>query len=126
MIKDCLKQKSFEEAKQLLVDYRYALLYMISEVVLTETDMLAEINWEECKEAYFFDSKGQLHIFEEEEEEKFAAIEFLPDKLNFVEHKYSLAAKFGGIGKAVIVREYLDIDEDGQTYVAYTALYDIR
>lgn len=126
MIKDCLKKKTFHEAKQLLPNYQYALIYMISEVILTETDTLAEINWEECKEVYLFDCRGQLHIFEDEEKNGFTAAEFVPEGLNYVERNYALAAKFEKMGKEFIVREYLDFDEDGQSYVAYTALYDIR
>jgi hypothetical protein len=126
MINGCLKEKTFEEAKQLLSGYKYALVYMISEVILEETDKLSEIDWEECKEAYFFDSKGQLHIYKNEEEEGFQVIEFVSGKLSYVERKYALATKFNKTGKTVSVREYLDNDADGQSYVVYTSLYDIK
>ena len=51
-----------EEAIGRMADYRYALLYYISETVLCHTKELTGIDRNELVEAYFFDEKGQMHI----------------------------------------------------------------
>lgn len=43
-----------EEAKKEIVSFDYALIYMISEVILKRIDELEVINWEECEEAKIF------------------------------------------------------------------------
>ena len=40
-----VKKMSFEEAKKQIQDYEYALIYGISEICLTKTESLLEINW---------------------------------------------------------------------------------
>ena len=41
-----VKKMSFEEAKKQIQDYEYALIYGISEICLTKTESLLEINWD--------------------------------------------------------------------------------
>lgn len=124
----CIRKLSFGEAKQLLATYTYALIYEISDIVLTEVEKLAEIDWENCKEAYFFDRKGQIHLYEDEENGEMMAVEFIPHDCNHVERKHALAGKYAKAtgSKYVIIKEYLGTDEDGQTCVVYTALCDLE
>ena len=43
-----------------------------------------------------------------------------------VDRKYEVANIFkAGTGKQIIIREYLNSDEDGQTFVEYTRLLDV-
>ena len=58
-----IKRMSTEEARPHIPDYEYALIYLISEIILTKTDCISEINWEECTEARFFSEEKELHFF---------------------------------------------------------------
>ena len=49
-----LEKVGFSKACEKIPEYKYVLLYMISEVILDKTESLSEINWAECTEARFF------------------------------------------------------------------------
>ena len=59
-----LEKLEFSKACEKISEYQYALLYMISEVILNKTELLGEINWEECTEARFFSEDKELHFFD--------------------------------------------------------------
>ena len=61
-----LEKLEFSKACEKISEYQYALLYMISEVILNKTELLGEINWEECTEARFFSEDKELHFFDVE------------------------------------------------------------
>ena len=123
-----LKKVSFEEGKKLVQDYEYALIYYYSEKYFGKVCNLAEINWEECMEAYFFNKTGQMYIYESEFSEMEVTV-FREEKgvvYNYVDRKYEIANTFkAGTGDKIIVREYLNVDKDNQTFVEYTRLLDV-
>lgn len=122
-LKACIKNVSFEEAKKLLRNYTYVLIYEISRICLEKAENVAEINWDVCRELYAFGNGNQLHLFLDDETEEMKAVEFCPVDLNYVDRKYALNARFAdGSKNVLVVREYLCADKDGQTYVGYTAL----
>ena len=102
-------------------NYKYALIYMISELIFQETKEIGQINWDECQEAYFFDTAGQMHVFQSEEGTLNASRFTEASEANRVEHRYQLAKT----SKVLKVYEYLEQDEDGQTVVTYTRLVSI-
>ena len=113
-------------------NYKYALVYLISQLVFEETRKIEQINWEECQEAYFFDEKGQIHVFQNEEGMLCAVCFTEPSEVNRVEHRYLLAkvpsehrVQEMSTSKLLKVYEYLERDKDGQTVVAYTRLVSI-
>ena len=106
-------------------EYEYALLYMISEVVLAKTDSIVEINWAECIEARFFLADKELHFFEADGEMQVAEVSD-GDGQDEVVKVYELAGKFQDMGKTVLVKEYIDYDEDGQANVVLTRLQGIK
>lgn len=114
-------------------NYKYALIYLISQLIFEETEEIGQIHWEECQEAYFFDEKGQIHVFQNEEGALCAVCFMEPPKANRVEHRYELAklpgegrGKQGSTSKSLKVYKYLEQDRDGQTMVAYTRLAAIE
>lgn len=115
----------FLKACAKIPEYEYALLYMISEIVLTKTDSLAEINWAECTEARFFSEDKELHFFEVDGEMQTVEVSD-GDGQEEVVKEYELAGKFQAIGKTVLVKEYIDYDEDGQANVVLTRLQGIK
>ena len=114
-----------QKAYQSGIEYEYALLYMMSELILSKTSDLGEIDWEECLEARFFSEEKELHIFEENGGHVAVKVSDLDEK-DILIKKYQLANKFLGIGNVLCVKEYLAYDEDGQTYVCLTRLTGIE
>ena len=88
-------------------EYTYALVYMISELILCRTQELPNLDWTECMEARFFDEDKELHIYEED-------------------GKLQAVKVTEGAGKLLCVREYYAYDEDGQAYVSLTRLAGIE
>lgn len=123
-----LRKISFEEGKKMVQDYEYALIYYYSDKYFGKVCNLVEINWAECLEAYFFNKKGQMYMYESESA-KMDAVVFEEEQgvtYNCVDRKYEVANIFkAGTGKQIIIREYLNSDEDGQTFVEYTRLLDV-
>lgn len=124
-MKYSINSKVLEGSVSGIEKYEYALIYYFSKTVLDKTtDILnAGISWDDVKEAYFFSEGRQLHIVNIEN--RMHVIEFEANSTSFVEKKYVLNAHHQSVGKAVIVREYLDVDEDGQCFVGYTGLTGI-
>lgn len=123
-IKECIKELSFDEAKELGLKCENVLAYEISRIVFG-VGKSNDINWEECTEVFFFDETKQVHMIHEGDEWKSVVFE---DKTGnpFVEKTYKLISKLLGECKNIVKREYLDNDEDGQTYVVYTRLVSIQ
>ena len=49
-----------------------------------------------------------------------------PEHAEYIDKEYKLSGKYQNIGKLIKKREYFDYDEDGQVYVAYTRLVDVK
>ena len=79
-----------------------------------------DLTLEELIEARLFDNRKEIRLFRQEGELSAAALTVEPDDL-VIEKAYSLrnAKRFGS---KLIVRKILDVDEDGQCYVAATML----
>lgn len=112
---------------ELAKEYKYALLYMMSELRLCETTALYEDGFDisECLEARFFSEDKELHYFERNG--GFCAVETVDDgESDTVISNYALDRRFQNCGKLVRVMKYLDYDEDGQVYVSHTRLCGIE
>ncbi len=122
-----VKNIEITKAYESITMYEYALVYMLSEVILCKTEDLPKLNLKQCLEARFFSEDKELHIFETEEGKK--AVE-VSDKNNedIIIKKYEIAPKFCEAGKkdVLVVQQYLDYDEDGQAVVALTRLKGIE
>lgn len=122
--KDSMKKIDLAEAKSQISQMKYGLIYEISDVIFDQMDKIAEINWAELIEGYFFDDTAQIHIYDTEE--GLQAVCFTePENARYVDKEYELVGKYQQIGKKVKKREYLEFDEDGQVYVSYTRLTDV-
>ena len=124
-IDDAIRVMSLDDAKAQISKMKYALVYQISEVIFDKMEQIAEICWEECLEGYFFDETRQVHIFTGED--GLQAVCFTePEDAEYIDKDYKMAGKYQKIGSRITKREYLDYDEDGQVYVAYTRLVDVK
>lgn len=119
--------KDISAAQKDAAGYAHNVIRQISDVFV---DAAADkIDWDEVQEAWFFDQHTELHFFRTDDELMCVKAEEKENPSHVVTHTYEIAnaAKGGREDKSVLeVREYLDFDEDGQCYVAYTRLADIR
>lgn len=122
----CFKEMEAGEAYQKINEYRYALIYMISDIAFGKTEELELPDWEECQEARFFSEDQELHIFELDGEK--TAVEIVDDgaEEDVCDKKFQLDKRFSGDGNLLCVREYLAYDEDGQVFVKLTRLKGIE
>ena len=119
-----IKHVELTEAQMQSAFFEYALLYMISEIILCKTEELTGINWDECQEARFFSEEKELHVFETES--GMDAVEISDSSsLDIIIKEYLLDNRFSNIGHSILIQEYLEYDEDGQAYVANTRLRGI-
>ena len=72
-------------------------------------------------EARFFDGEKELHMFKTEENWNF--VRTSKKDGDYLEKSYRMDAAFPG--QELIVRQYVDYDEDGQAYIARTCLCGI-
>ena len=108
-------------------NYKYAVLYYISETIVCNTVDINTVKINELKEAFFFEEGKQLHIRATETDDLFDGFESLYDAgTELTEKKYALAGKFQNLGKYIIIREYPEYDEDGQVSVSGKALVRIE
>ena len=117
-ISETLKKENREK-------YKYALVYRLSEIKLCKTEQLTDADFDECTEARLFSADRELHLFETEE--GMCAVEVADDGASeCILKKYELASRFSKEGKTLVVKEYLDYDEDGQAVVCLTRLADLE
>lgn len=121
-----VKKIDIEDAKKNVSQYNYALIYQMSEVIFDKVENIPTILWDEIVEAYFFNEKGQLHIYNDGCELK--AVEFDESSCDMkkVEKIFDISRKFAKIGSRIKIVEYLDNDEDGQIFVAYTRMATVE
>ena len=125
-VKDNLKKVTFEEAKNRIQDYDYALIYEISEMLFDKVEKISEIYWDEVQEAYFFIEKSQMHIYLSDDVLEAIVYNETDEDVTFVDRRYELAGKFSNIGREVKERNYLEFDDDGQAFVAYSRLVSVK
>ena len=130
-----IKSIEFGQAKAIAEKCAYALLYKIESIDLVKISEGVNIEelLVECYEARFFDEEREVRILRDDDdadmtgefgaaviEEADAGVCIRQDK------KYVLANRYKGIGKSVIIRQYLLPDEDGQMCVMVTRLVGIE
>ena len=125
-VKENLKKVTFEEAKNRIQDYDYALIYEISEMLFDKVGAISEICWDEVQEAYFFNEKSQMHIYLRDDVLEATVYNEIDKDVSFVDRRYELAGKFSTIGRKVKERNYLEFDDDGQAFVAYSRLVSVK
>lgn len=119
---------SIEEVKQTIGGYKYGLVYENSEMLFGRTKELRDVDWEQLQEAFFFDRKSQVHIFRDGDNLKSVVVEDEAEdvyqlrnyRLNQNDKRASAA------GKELVVKEYLEQDEDGQVYIKCTRMIDVK
>ena len=118
-----------EDALLKIGKYSWGLFYRPSQVTLCQ---ISEVNAEviiqmitESQEIRFFNASEEMHIFLGLEHKAIHVVE--DDTDNTRTAAYALNGQFArSTGKSkLLVRQYLEEDEDGQVYIALTRLVDV-
>ena len=134
-MEEIIRSIEFGQAKAIAEKCAYALLYKIESIDLIKIS--EEVNIEElldeCYEARFFDEEREVRILRDDDDadmtgEFGAAVLEEADAGGCIrqDKKYVLANRYKGNGKAVIIRQYLLPDDDGQMCVVATRLVGIE
>lgn len=102
--------------------FDYGFLTMISEVKLQSAAALAkqDIDMEELLEARVFNGRSELHVWREAGELTGSMIT-VDEDADSIPFSFPVSSALAG-AKLVGGRKILEVDEDGQAYVAYTKL----
>ena len=100
--------------------YPYCFVRSVSEVYLGLTEQAQYSPEEEILEARFFDCEKELRLFRDENGNLQTVELCKEDGDRFMDETYVIDnARFG---KTLTVRQFLDADEDGQTFVKASCL----
>ena len=113
--------------------YHYALVQRISELFLCLAEELPEyLKDDECIEIRLFGEDKELHLIFGDEKRAVRAVDVASENTdeNVLIRKYIINSRFlkNGLGdyKNLIVKQYLNVDQDGQVYVGLTRLQDVQ
>ncbi|TCS78932.1 hypothetical protein [Tepidibacillus fermentans] len=93
----------------------YGLVYSYNSVQLTRIEDLL-IDRETLIEARFFNEDSEVHIFKRDELEAVIFMETEDD----LDHSFSENHLLERFGDKLIIKHYLDYDQDGQAYIRYS------
>lgn len=134
-MEEIIKSIEFGQAKAIAEKCEYALLYKIESIDLIKIsdDVHIEDLLDECYEARFFDEEREVRFLRDDDDADMTG-EFGAAVLEEAgvgscirqDKKYVLANRYKGSGKAVIIRQYLLPDDDGQMCVVATRLVGIE
>lgn len=109
--------------------YKYALLYYLNDLYFGDIEDIKEINKDILVEGFFFNENKELHFFEdnnfdgivtehEENEDGFYEEYLLKSRLGnkLEKNKYNKLKVFN----------YISYEEDGQAFIKYTALKEVK
>lgn len=118
------------EKDELLNDgYKYALLYYLNDLYFGYIKDLTEFNKDILVEGFFFNEKKELHFFEDNGFE--GIITECEDVEDGFEEEYILKRALGNKLKTnkfnkLKVFNYISYEEDGQSFIKYTALKGVK
>lgn len=102
-----------EQALERMQNLSFAMITRLSEVAIGKAP--ENFSFDELIEARFFDSDGEIHIFQEDGEWQYAYISE-DDETEFFDSQSRLIA---GLGTKLVTRKYISYDEaDGQAYIS--------
>lgn len=131
-------KKDWDEQIDPHAGYRFVLAYMISELRLMPFEDWKAEDLDECLEARFFGEDEELHVFQKDDRWKAVTVQDLSygddedvtvKNYAFVDRAYKIRhncqVEVRGY-KEIIVREYIDYDQDGQAKTVKTRLVGLQ
>lgn len=118
------KELSFEDGMLEASACDYGLVHSLSTFDFGDAKELFPFDPEELVEARFFTPETEIHFFKKNGEIR--CLKVTDGEAVFIDEKRSLVSKFKGLGKKVVIRKYLEPDEDGQMIITGTRLVDVE
>ena len=116
---------NINELEKITEKFEYGVFYNLSSIQLLAAPEAGKIDWDECYEARFFSKDKELHIFEKGGEKRALFVEDEEGDETVIK-SFVLSKKFENVGKSILVKEYLQYDEDGQACVALSRLCGVQ
>ncbi|WP_302419414.1 hypothetical protein [Blautia marasmi] len=115
-----VEELTLEEARATLGNYDFAIVHMISQMQYGEIDSI-NVNWEELLELRAFNDKEELHVFDRNGESKAVHVFETGNVKDIIIKSYLMRN-----GKKLVVKEYLQPDEDGQAVASYNRPFSMK
>ncbi|HCL4546853.1 hypothetical protein EXM36_01975 [Clostridium botulinum] len=112
--------------------YKFAWINTFSDlklIELRENNKFKDSYLENLIEAKIFNENKELSIIPYEDDEKFSVVEFDGIDKDYIEEKqvlYKNKSPLKGENDKLVIRNYLDYDNEGQAFVDYTKLCGIE
>ncbi|EJO5347106.1 hypothetical protein NRP93_001176 [Clostridium botulinum] len=112
--------------------YKFAWINTFSDLKLIKligNNKFKDSYLENLIEAKIFNENKELSIIPCEDDEKFSVVEFDGADKDYIEEKqvlYKNKSPFNGENDKLVIRNYLDYDNQGQAFIEYTKLCDIE
>ena len=113
-----------DEAKSKIKEMSFAIGQFISEYKVGTPDEVGNFDNGECLDARYFSDSSEIHTFRKGND--MICVETSDGDREFFDTEYEIENRFSATGKYVVVRNYIDTDEDGQSVVTGTRLVSIK
>lgn len=127
------KQEIIDKIKQENFNFAWINTYSDLKLIDLEAEKNIDKYFEDLIEAKYFNEENEISVMEAEEE-VFSVYEFKntgskTDYTDYIEEKQILTkhkSPYGGENDKLVIRHYLEYDEEGQAYVDYTKLCNVE
>ena len=122
------EQIDYDLAVESIGKFPWVLMYQFSEIKLCSGSQITENDWMEATEVRAFDDSEEIHFLVDERIALRINDNDLGDKVDYIDREYELSNlyKKATNKEKFTVRQYLEVDEDGQKYICTTRLLDIQ
>src|SRR5690554_6339853 len=105
--------------------FQYGLLYSYDGVQLDKIENI-QLNRDKLVEVRFFNNLEEIHVFKRDGFEGVLFTEEEEDEVVEETHLLIGSGQDNRFGKALLIKNYVDYDEDGQAFIAYTRPYAVK
>lgn len=124
---DKIHKNEYADAIASLDQYEFALLGQFDGYKVLKTEEILPEYWEKCAEARLFSKDRELHLFPQEQTAYLAVEETTDEKETvFIDRKYKFDSNRPEKWNTIVVRQYLQADEDGQNSIFFTRLVTLE
>ena len=106
------KRLDAEDALEHIKNTKYAIGQFISSYEVGSADSICRMDMTDCIEARYFTDDREVHVFRSGDQMVY--IEVSDGDSQYYDEEYEIEEKFEGVGKYVVVRNYVNTDDDGQ------------
>lgn len=122
------KEEVINKIRNSKMKFAWINTYSDLKLIKLEKEDKLESCFNDLIEGKFFDENREISVMESEND-KFSVVEFNEENKDFIEEKQILnkhKSPFGGNFDKLVIRHYLEYDNEGQSYVSYTKLCGVE